>query len=55
MQCDYVVKAKFWENIYRKVYGFSSGLARPDHFQLEESRALGQTLAASAKALELRL
>jgi len=52
MQCDYVVKAKFWENIYRKAYGFSSGLAIPNHFQPEESRAVGQTLPASTKALE---
>ena len=39
-------------NIYRKAYGFSSGLAIPNDFQLEESRALGQTLPSSTKALE---
>ena len=46
------MKAKFWENFYRKAYGFSSGLAIPNHFQLEESRAAGQTLPTSTKALE---
>lgn len=49
------MKAKFWENIFRKAYGFSSGLAIPNHFQLEESRAVCQTLPSSTKALELRL
>src|SRR6266498_1834706 len=49
MQRDYVVKAKFWENIYRKAYDFSSGLAIPNHFQLEESRAVGQTLPIRLK------
>ena len=52
MEYEYLVKAKFWENIYRKAYGFSSGLAIANHFQLEESRAVGQTLPASTKALE---
>ena len=55
MQFDYVVKAKFWEYMYREAYGFSSGLAIPNHFQLEESRAVGQTLPASTEVLELRL
>jgi hypothetical protein len=49
----YLMKAKFWENIYRKAYGFSSGLAIPNHFQLEESRMGWQTLPASPKALEI--
>jgi len=51
----HLMKAKFWENIYRKAYGFSSGPAIPNDFQLEESRAVGQILPASTKALELRL
>lgn len=42
------MKAKFWENIYRKAYVFLSGLAIPNHFQLEESRAVGQTLPGVA-------
>jgi hypothetical protein len=51
MQCAHIVKAKFWENIFRKAYGFSSGLAIPNHFQLEESRAVGQTLRVHAKVV----
>ena len=31
------------------------GLAILNHFQLEENRAVGQTLPASIKALEVRL
>ena len=56
LQCvpsEYLMKAKFWENIFRKADGFSSGLAIPNPFQLEESRAVGQTLLASRKLLNL--